>query len=150
MNREIKFRTFIDEEMVFLPLAALQYFDFEGSYALSFVVDGYEGFFAHENYDSKDITKRCNEAPIMQFTGLKDKNGVDIYEGDIIDCNEYDSNECLTKIINNFPNAVVGYYKGCFWYYPKGNMKCPHQLLIYAYKAKVIGNIYQNPELLNK
>ena len=85
---------------------------------------------------------------IMQATGLKDKNGKDIYEGDILHCHEYDSSDCGHRIVQTFPNAVVGYNAGAFYYHPKGNMRQPHQLLMYAYKPEVIGNIYENPELL--
>jgi uncharacterized phage protein (TIGR01671 family) len=80
--RELKFRAFIENEMVMLPMAALQYFDFEGAYALSFVVDAYPEFWAHECYEVS--SKKCKDAPIMQFINRKDKNGTDIYEGDIM------------------------------------------------------------------
>lgn len=74
----------------------------------------------------------------MQFTGLHDKNGTEIYEGDILE-------------IENETNAQVLFGDGMFvgkeingWdpmadYFPLGgNVKT----------AKVIGNIYENPELL--
>lgn len=148
MNREIKFRAYesTENQMIILENSGLQCFDFEGSFSLGFTVDGYSGFYAHEQYER--ASKEANKFPIMQFTGLKDKNGVEIYEGDILVCHEYDSSDCGKRIVQTFKNAVVGFDFGNYYYYPKGNMMQPHQLLMYAYQPEVIGNIHQNPELL--
>lgn len=126
MNREIKFRAWTKDH---------------------WIDDG-----MRYDYQNSIYIESCgwDEFPIMQFTGLKDKNGKEIYEGDILLCHEYDSSDIGGKIIQTFKNAVVGFEDGSFYYYPKGNMKQPHQLLMYAYMPEIIGNIYENPELLKK
>lgn len=70
---------------------------------------------------------------LMQYTGLKDKNGVEIYEGDIIysKCKEFDIDDI----------QVVEYKNGCF---TVGLGLLYESLDI----CEVIGNIYENPELL--
>jgi len=138
MNREIKFRVWDGEQMILLEYAGLQYFDFEGSYALSFVVDGYSEFWGHEQYEGP--TKKAAKFPVMQFTGLKDKNGKDIYEGDI-----------LMYIGTNMSSMEVKFEQGCF--IGEGPFNT-HPLKDYLDAAdfqsiEVIGNIYENPELSN-
>ena len=76
------------------------------------------------------------------YSGMLDVDGVDMCAGDIIECFECDHN----GIVQKFDYAVVGFEDGCFWYYPKGNMTQPHQLLMHACKPKVIGNTHNPPK----
>lgn len=90
----------------------------------------------------------CKDAGsvIMQFTGLKDKNGREIYEGDILDvCNgSINGHEWKDK-----PYAVE--------YKPKGFDICMFcwdddgkNIMNKTHWCEVIGNIYENPELLSE
>lgn len=71
----------------------------------------------------------------MQSTGLKDKDGVEIYEGDIIK-NSYD--EIYT----------VKWFDAAFYLEEKYNGGFDYHELHLEDNKKVIGNIYENPELL--
>lgn len=132
MNREILFRAWVDSEMVELPMAGLGRFDFEGSYALSFVVDGYSGFWSHENYDMASVKKVLSEAIIMQYTGVTDKNGVKVFEGDII-------KSSFTGYI--YP---ITFEEGAFYAKKKGTFLMPSSWCT----GEVIGNIHQHPNLI--
>ncbi len=80
------------------------------------------------------------ECELMQYTGLKDKNGKEIYEGDIIkSCNQYIENITASVMWNdNCARFVI-------------DSESPMMNFIYGAnlnRLEVIGNIYENPELL--
>lgn len=79
---------------------------------------------------------------LMQFTGLHDKNGKEIYEGDVITC--YAIQREIHDVIEHGTKVVVKYQDGYF--YPFGyNAGWRSEVA----DMEVLGNIYENPELIN-
>lgn len=79
---------------------------------------------------------------LMQFTDLKDKNGIDIYEGDIIS-SDWSDDWVTHKIIYN--NNIAGFQAQSLDTEPE-----EFNLIIDLYNIIVIGNIYENPDLLGE
>jgi uncharacterized phage protein (TIGR01671 family) len=92
--------------------------------------------------DDEIIECEPDEIILLQYTGLKDKNGMEIYEGDIIRANK------LTFESKLLPeNLLVKFYGGMFQLY-RGNENLMGLHLQYIEDGEIIGNIYENPELL--
>ncbi len=81
---------------------------------------------------------------LMQYTGLKDKNGVEIYEGDIIEAFD---------ILGEIEIYPVVFIDGAFMGKRLDDEEFPYFYLFANTSLfrtyKVIGNIYEKPELLN-
>jgi len=85
------------------------------------------------------VTYRVNDTeypPARLYTGLKDKNGVEIYQGDIL------------KTVDGI--MKVYFDDGCFWVESED-----HGAPLYVYSdeddncSEIIGNIYENPEMIS-
>lgn len=80
---------------------------------------------------------------LMQYTGLKDKNGKEIYEGDILNAyhNEFEVYE-IAAVKYSAPAFTLGRY------WKDGSHDWYSMEQYDSYELEVLGNIYENPELL--
>ncbi len=114
MNRELKFRVWLHDTKKWGDVACIEVFNSTGK--LEYL------------YQDQPYT-------IQQYTGLKDKNGNEIYEGDIISGEFYDTEYHHSETIK----AEVVFNNGAFniaireWHKPS---------------LEIIGNIFENPELI--
>lgn len=89
-------------------------------------------------YGGGEWTRKQGQFEIMQYTGLKDKDGTQIYEGDILSIQEAGE---LQEVSRGDVEWV-----DTFWY-----VNGEHDALCdlnQAYYLEIIGNIHDNPELL--
>ncbi len=86
---------------------------------------------------------RLRELPnttLMQYTGLKDKNGKEIYEGDIVLLNRQ-GKKTPTLVLFNGGMFHAGYHYG--------SSTTLKRKALQSSLVEIIGNIHENPELLN-
>lgn len=116
MQREIKFRAWDIPDEISFPDGCMSYFGINN--------------FLKGDYDV-----------LMQYTGLKDKNGKEIYEGDIVKFEKRWDNKELSDVVTmeRFPRYWL---KNETFGYEGEELDDPQE-------CEVIGNIYQGPELIN-
>jgi len=127
MKRKLKFRIwdlknkkFIDED------------PFYSTWAVTLDGKPYNGKYDHR-YDE-------NECVVQQFTGLEDKNGVEIYEGDILFEKEWNGTEIFGEV--KWISMADGKDFSGWGSYPVSLPWCS------STNCEVVGNIFENPELL--
>ncbi|MGP6387803.1 YopX family protein [Streptococcus dysgalactiae] len=83
---------------------------------------------------------------LMQSTGLKDKNGVEIFDGDVVENKWFKDHEDFSGYRKR---GEVVFREGYFGIrYSEDSKRYPYQILFVAIDIEVIGNIYENPDLL--
>ena len=122
MSREIKFRAWDGEKMV--PQQAL-YWNGDSFYT---------GLWNNEETHIEGEDQAGVE--LMQYTGLKDRSGVEIYEGDILRDQE---NDALW---------VASFSDRGFFCAHSPNDSLDWVILLDDYTFQVVGNIHENPDLL--
>ncbi|QVG75314.1 hypothetical protein G9282_10645 [Lactiplantibacillus plantarum] len=127
MAAMIKFRAWNGYRKIMADyVSAIQNGDTQGTpSSVNVIVDG-----KNETWDIKN-----DDVELLKFTGLKDMNGKEIYEGDILENRKYRS---IVKFANGkFLADVVGTISR-------------FDLIGETHGSKVIGNVHENPELLEE
>ena len=134
-QREIKFRAWDKEEKIMYRVNSLRFWH-NRQHVAFVIVDVIEKGVA------RPFTIPEESVELMQCTGLLDKNGKEIYEMDILKVDWGGLNDEYIKV-NKYDKPFVMEWRG--YEYPPFSRYLPMPKDI-----EVIGNIYENPELLNK
>jgi len=119
--KEIKFRAWDKEKKEMREVTSLNFYD--------------EYMWVDETPMTGDRLP-LETTPLMQYTGLKDKNGKEIYEGDIVSWGES-------------PKMFIKFGEGMFEFWETETEKAYHWGIWNIHKElEVIGNIYENKDLL--
>ena len=122
----------------------------EGNYLNDEEIAYISGFIYNNTiFGFEKIPFKCQVIPetVSQFTGLYDKNGVRIWENDIVRYNDLAFNPDIGRFENKTFTSAVTYNldNGCFSPFEPDTFES----YIRAENVEVIGNRFDNPDLLN-
>lgn len=133
-NREIKFRVW-DKDYK--------------SFREDFYIKANGSFFIQDMYENEILSQRGSRYKIQQYTGLKDKNEKEIFEGDILSFFGYGHYNEEEKLV-----GTVVFSDELIMYVIEVKINNGSSQLYCLYKSdnkyyEIIGNIFENPKLLN-
>jgi uncharacterized phage protein (TIGR01671 family) len=131
MNREIKFRAWDKIDKIMREVTCYNLYD--------------EYVRLDEDNSGNSITRKIDDVILMQYTGLKDKNGKEIYEGDIVRSG---------KEFNTYTGLNSKIYGGKIYEVKNNGWKfylSPGSIYeVDRSDLEIIGNIHENPEILKE
>ena len=130
MKREIKFRAYSSHNHKMYPVSNIEW-DADGRMWVT-ADDGKNG-----------IELIDDEAHLMQYTGLHDKNGREIYEGDIVHAYDQEPDRDEPDYRGSEATGIVEFHSSMF-------MLDDDIVLDYPPILEVIGNIFENTEMLEE
>ena len=159
MSREIKFRGIAieGEDKGKFVHGSYVYDDVREKHIICSFDTEVEGCELYDSYGTLvpvDIVTRVNKDTVGQYTGLEDKNGIEIYEGDVLKQVKKSAREGCESSSYDKNNFEVVFKYGSFWLQrPYGDSvyirNFPNTDEFVGFECfEVIGNIYENPELL--
>lgn len=169
MNREIRFNAWLPELQYMLEDVAVGH----GSISFPFISEPEDEFYQFLKAKVLITDDDCTDLPdylydtgedwcciseqkhfvLLQFTGFTDKNGDDIFEGHIL---QSESKNNIVEVqfgvrkakIKGYPASIDDSFEMHGWIVKNVKNGLIGELDISFYKGEVIGNIYENPELL--
>lgn len=129
MSREIKFRAWLKEEKKIVNVETIDFTDKSIQYLeKSEIINAY--LLRRVSFDDVEL---------MQYTGIKDKNGKEVYEGDIVILNDAEEeNRCVVK------------YKYGSYILIDGDLREDLSNVESHKFLEVVGNIYENKNLMEE
>ncbi|EGP4965157.1 hypothetical protein EAC26_04390 [Enterococcus faecium] len=97
-----------------------------------------------------DYIRNFDDIELMQSTGLKDKNGVEIFEGDLVSISVQNGFDCLDNKVCIVKNSIGHSGLVCATVDEDLEYRIFNTELFEEYTYEVIGNIYENSELLEE
>lgn len=161
MNRDVKFRIWDSKRKKFTTSVTDHHLNV--FYAV-IAVSGRVYFEREVDCGMDEYIGDVGEFSLCQYTGVKDKNGKEIYEGDIVNALYYGNEKYENMVV------IFGKYEDLCWalaspiddikneiysevrHDVNGTLVCEQQPLVSEQFAQyeIIGNIFENPDLLNE
>ena len=140
MNRVIKFRMWDKNSHKMRKVESIAFGELSPSLEGYPVVNGVGYDCIHDK--NIMVHRDLPDFELMQYTGIEDMNLNEIYEGDIV--------TILDRNADDDEHFVVKYNDSDAIYELEGETYIWNFTDIYGYQCEVIGNIYENPELLKE